>query len=71
MKTTTWKNDTDCCSWHGVKCDAISGYVIGLNLGCEGLQGIQELDMSSNDDLEGQLPELSCGASLSILDLSH
>ncbi|AES87694.2 putative leucine-rich repeat-containing, plant-type, leucine-rich repeat domain, L [Medicago truncatula] len=38
--TTTWKNGTDCCSWNGVTCDTISGRVIGLNLGCEGLQGI-------------------------------
>ena len=38
--TTTWKNGTDCCSWHGVTCDTISGHVIDLNLQCEGLQGI-------------------------------
>jgi len=40
MKTATWKNGTDCCSWHGVTCDTVSGHVIGLNLGCEGFQGI-------------------------------
>ena len=40
MKTATWKNGTDCCSWHGVTCDTISGHVIDLNLGCEGLEGI-------------------------------
>jgi hypothetical protein len=40
LKTKTWKNGTDCCSWHGVACDTISGHVIGLNLGCEGLRGI-------------------------------
>ncbi|CAI8587045.1 unnamed protein product [Vicia faba] len=38
-KTTTWKNGSDCCSWHGVTCDTISGHVIGINLACEGLQG--------------------------------
>ncbi|KAK2431992.1 receptor protein Cf-9 [Trifolium repens] len=38
-KTATWKNGTDCCSWHGVTCDTISGHVIGLNLGCEGIFG--------------------------------
>ncbi|MCI74224.1 receptor-like protein kinase, partial [Trifolium medium] len=38
QKTATWKNGTDCCSWHGVTCDTISGHVIGLNLGCEGIQ---------------------------------
>ncbi|XP_058742820.1 receptor-like protein 9DC3 [Vicia villosa] len=62
MKTTTWKNGSDCCSWHGVTCDTISGHVIGLNLACEGLTGIlhpnstlfhlphlQTLDLSYND----------------------
>ncbi|PNX59239.1 receptor-like protein kinase [Trifolium pratense] len=39
LKTKTWKNGTDCCSWHGVICDTSSGHVIGLNLGCEGLAG--------------------------------
>ncbi|CAJ2634018.1 unnamed protein product [Trifolium pratense] len=33
------------------------------------LPNIQELDMSGNDNLEGQLPELSCSTSLIILDL--
>ncbi|XP_058744997.1 receptor-like protein 54 [Vicia villosa] len=61
MKTTTWQNETDCCSWHGVTCNTISSHVIGLNLGCEGLTGIlhsnssifhlshlQTLNLSSN-----------------------
>ncbi|KAK2378166.1 receptor protein 9DC3 [Trifolium repens] len=61
MRTRTWKNATDCCSWDGVTCDSISGRVIGLNLGCEGLQGVihhnstlfhlahlQRLDLSNN-----------------------
>ncbi|RHN52278.1 putative leucine-rich repeat-containing, plant-type, leucine-rich repeat domain, L [Medicago truncatula] len=39
LKTATWKYGTDCCSWHGVTCDTTFGRVIGLNLGCEGLQG--------------------------------
>ncbi|CAI8587049.1 unnamed protein product [Vicia faba] len=39
-KTKTWINGTDCCSWVGVTCDTISGHVIGLNLGCEGLEGV-------------------------------
>ncbi|XP_045829847.1 receptor-like protein 6 isoform X2 [Trifolium pratense] len=38
-KTATWKNGTDCCSWNGVTCDTISGHVVGLNLGCEGIEG--------------------------------
>ncbi|PNX58051.1 receptor-like protein kinase, partial [Trifolium pratense] len=37
LKTATWKNGSDCCSWNGVTCDTISGHVIGLNLGCEGI----------------------------------
>ncbi|XP_058742821.1 receptor-like protein 7 [Vicia villosa] len=40
MKTKTWKNGSDCCSWHGVTCDTVSGHVIGLNLGGECLDGI-------------------------------
>ncbi|CAJ2633785.1 unnamed protein product [Trifolium pratense] len=47
LKTTTWKNGSDCCSWHGVTCNNISGYVIGLNLGCEGIEG----DIDSNSTL--------------------
>ncbi|XP_045829845.1 receptor like protein 22-like [Trifolium pratense] len=39
LKTATWKNGSDCCSWNGVTCDTISGHVIGLNLGCEGIAG--------------------------------
>ncbi|KAK2404896.1 receptor protein 9DC3 [Trifolium repens] len=39
LKTATWKNGTDCCSWNGVTCDTISGHVVGLDLGCEGIRG--------------------------------
>ncbi|CAJ2633782.1 unnamed protein product [Trifolium pratense] len=62
QKTATWKNGTNCCSWHGVTCDTVSGHVIGLNLGCESLQGnispnstlfhlshLQSLSLSYND----------------------
>ncbi|XP_045832457.1 receptor-like protein 9DC3 isoform X1 [Trifolium pratense] len=63
QKTATWKNGTSCCSWHGVTCDSVSGHVIGLNLGCESLQGnispnhstlfrlshLQSLNLSYND----------------------
>ncbi|GAU28280.1 hypothetical protein TSUD_256080 [Trifolium subterraneum] len=41
----TWKNGTDCCSWNGVTCDTISGHVVGLNLGCEGIQGLPYMDI--------------------------
>ncbi|CAI8587051.1 unnamed protein product [Vicia faba] len=39
MKTATWKNGTDCCSWHGVKCDTLSRHVTELDLSYEGLDG--------------------------------
>jgi len=83
-KTTTWKNETDCCSWHGVTCDTISGHVIGLNLHCEGLQGIfhpnntifrlshlQTLNLS-NIDFSGSRFHSKFGGFLSLthLDLS-
>ncbi|KAG2390787.1 uncharacterized protein HKW66_Vig0134520 [Vigna angularis] len=38
-KTTTWKNETDCCSWVGVTCHPISGRVIGLDVSCSDLFG--------------------------------
>jgi hypothetical protein len=59
-KTATWKNGTDCCSWHGVTCDTISGHVIGLNLGCEVINGT----LNANSTLY----HLS---HLQTLDLSH
>lgn len=37
---STWQNGADCCSWLGVTCDTISGYIIGLDLSCNGLQGM-------------------------------
>ncbi|XVF77262.1 hypothetical protein PTKIN_Ptkin14bG0029200 [Pterospermum kingtungense] len=38
-KTDSWTEDTDCCSWDGVTCDAIKGHVIGLDLSCSWLYG--------------------------------
>ncbi|KAK7390516.1 hypothetical protein VNO78_25824 [Psophocarpus tetragonolobus] len=86
LKTTTWKNGTDCCLWHGVTCNTISGHVIGLNLSCEGLQGtihsnsslfqlshLQTLNLSFNDLTQFQLPSQFGGFSTSLthLDLSY
>ena len=84
-KTTTWKNETDCCSWDGVTCDTITGHVIGLNLGFEGLQGIfnpnstlfhlayiQKLNLSNNN-FSGSYFHSKFGGFLSLthLDLSR
>jgi hypothetical protein len=59
-----------------------SSSLISLNLQRTGLRGnwknnvlclpsIQELDMSENDYLKGQFPDLSCSTFLRILDLSY
>lgn len=84
QKTSTWKNETNCCSWHGVTCDAVSGRVIGLDLGCESLQGkiypnstlfhltrLQSLNLSHNDFYNSNLhSEFGRFMSLTRLDLS-
>ena len=38
-KMKSWKEDTDCCSWDGVRCDSTKGDVIGLDLSCSWLYG--------------------------------
>ncbi|ESQ46257.1 hypothetical protein EUTSA_v10000034mg [Eutrema salsugineum] len=38
-KTESWANNTDCCYWDGIKCDAKSGEVIELDLSCSCLYG--------------------------------
>ncbi|CAG7890518.1 unnamed protein product [Brassica rapa] len=38
-KTETWMNNSDCCTWEGIKCDAKSGEVIELDLSCSNLRG--------------------------------
>ncbi|XP_058742822.1 receptor-like protein 7 isoform X1 [Vicia villosa] len=84
MKTNTWKNGSDCCSWHGVTCDTVSGHVIGLNLGCEGLTGtlqpnstlfhlphLQTLNLSHNQFYDTHFHSKFGGfTSLTHLDLS-
>ncbi|XVF18584.1 hypothetical protein REPUB_Repub11eG0035500 [Reevesia pubescens] len=44
--TDSWKEDTDCCSWHGVTCDHDTGHVIGLDLSCSWLDGTIPLNSS-------------------------
>ncbi|KAL0837964.1 hypothetical protein Bca101_089854 [Brassica carinata] len=38
-KTESWGNYSDCCTWEGITCNAKSGEVIELNLGCSNLRG--------------------------------
>ncbi|KAK8714021.1 hypothetical protein V6N13_149223 [Hibiscus sabdariffa] len=69
VKLGTWNQGTDCCSWHGIICDA-SGRVIQLDLSSDRLSGeinnsnslfrlqhLQALNLADNTDLGGQLPE--------------
>ena len=75
-KTKSWMNNSDCCNWEGVRCDAKSGEVIELNLGCSYLRGrfhsnsslqslhsLNTLNLSRND-FNGQIMS-------SIGNLSH
>ncbi|CAD5322688.1 unnamed protein product [Arabidopsis thaliana] len=38
-KTESWGNNSDCCNWEGVTCNAKSGEVIELDLRCSCLHG--------------------------------
>ncbi|XP_057956537.1 receptor-like protein 53 [Malania oleifera] len=33
-KTLSWKEGSDCCNWHGVTCDYVTGHVVALDLSC-------------------------------------
>ncbi|KDP31685.1 hypothetical protein JCGZ_15010 [Jatropha curcas] len=46
-KMGSWEVRSDCCFWDGVTCDNVTGYVIGLDLSCSGLNG----DLTSNSSL--------------------
>ncbi|CAO2836726.1 unnamed protein product [Amaranthus hypochondriacus] len=66
--TNSWKNDTDCCQWEGIRCHPDSHRVIVLNLFNNGIKGIissnstlfqlyylQSLNLSSNDFSESTI----------------
>lgn len=38
-RTESWGNNSDCCNWDGITCDANSGEVIGLDLSFSCLHG--------------------------------
>ncbi|VYS56971.1 unnamed protein product [Arabidopsis thaliana] len=83
-KTESWGNNSDCCNWEGVTCNAKSGEVIELNLSCSSLHGrfhsnssirnlhfLTTLDLSHND-FEGQITSSIENLShLTSLDLSY
>ena len=37
---TSWKHNTDCCSWESVNCHEVTKHVIGLNLSGRNLSGL-------------------------------
>ncbi|KAK8506406.1 hypothetical protein V6N12_034139 [Hibiscus sabdariffa] len=38
-KTESWNRSIDCCSWEGIKCDELTGHVIGMDLSRSCLTG--------------------------------
>ncbi|CAL9221971.1 unnamed protein product [Arabidopsis halleri] len=84
VTTVLWNTSVDCCSWHGVKCDANLGKVISLHLysfstvntslksssGLFKLRHLRRLGLSGN--LQGEIPS-SFGNLLNLtsLDLSN
>ncbi|WMV60162.1 hypothetical protein MTR67_053547 [Solanum verrucosum] len=39
LKTKSWNESSDCCTWDGVTCHKLNGHVIGLDLSCSQLVG--------------------------------
>lgn len=87
LKTESWTNNSDCCYWDGIKCDAKFGDVIELDLSFSCLRGqlnsnsslfrlpqlrfLTTLDLSNNDFI-GQIPSsLETLSNLTTLDLSR
>ncbi|KAH0934522.1 hypothetical protein HID58_011639, partial [Brassica napus] len=45
-KTKSWANNSDCCQWDGITCDANSGMVTGVDLSYSSLHGHFKLNSS-------------------------
>ncbi|CAN6820408.1 unnamed protein product [Brassica oleracea] len=59
----SWENNSDCCSWDGIRCDASFGDVIKLNLSDSCLRA---------NDFSGEIPSsLGNLSKLTTLNLSH
>ncbi|XP_021834519.1 receptor-like protein 12 [Prunus avium] len=87
-KVSSWKpargGNSSCCSWDGVKCDEMTGHVIGLNLSSSYLYGsfdsnsslfslvhLQRLSLSDNNFNYSQIPpSIRNFPSLTHLDLA-
>ncbi|OWM64053.1 receptor-like protein 34 [Punica granatum] len=83
LKTASWKQGTDCCTWEGITCDNITGNIIQVDLTCSYLEGtlhsnsslfslhhVQELYLRGNH-LTGTIPSSICRkSSLRVLDFA-
>ncbi|PNY04172.1 receptor-like protein kinase [Trifolium pratense] len=70
-KIESWNNGTDCCKWDGVTCNTVSGHVIGLDLSCNYLKQLRQLNLAFNDFLESPIYHgIGDLASLTHLNLS-
>ncbi|KAL8141875.1 hypothetical protein V2J09_014907 [Rumex salicifolius] len=83
--TDSWEVNGNCCEWHGVTCDSLTGHVVELNLGSSLLTGsfpsntalfllnlprLRHLSLALNY-LSGQVPpEIGWLSHLTSLDLS-
>ncbi|XP_059277847.1 receptor-like protein 7 [Lycium ferocissimum] len=81
----SWDESMDCCSWDGVTCDMLTGYVIGLDLSYGGLDGtihpnsslfllhhLQMLNLDNNYFNYSSIPnEIGRLRNLRHLNLSH
>ncbi|OAY38555.1 receptor-like protein 9DC3 [Manihot esculenta] len=85
LKTESWKEGTNCCSWDGITCDTETGNVIGLHLSNSLLYGsiyssnplfslrhLRKLDLSLNDFNHSRIvPQFGQFSKLTHLNLSY